>query len=86
MVRGAPPPAGANYLSSSGGVPLLAAGAAFAGEGLVPRTKLPDPLMWAPVPAGELIKSPKEAINVFDFEPSTRTVPARAFSALASGH
>ncbi len=36
---------------------------------LVPRAKLPDPLMWAPLDANNLIKSPKEAINVFDFGP-----------------
>jgi 4-hydroxymandelate oxidase len=57
------------FLQFLAGSPLLAAGGAFAGEGLMPGTKLPDPLMWAPLRADELIKSPKEAINVFDFEP-----------------
>src|SRR5438874_9415261 len=66
--------------------PLLAASGAFAGEGLAPRSKLPDPLMWAPMRADELIKSPKEAINVFDFEPVCReNVPPAHFGYMASG-
>src|ERR671931_2451360 len=66
--------------------PLLGAGGAFAGEGLMPGTKLPDPLMWAPMRTDELIKSPKEAINVFDFEPVCRhNVPPAHFGYMASG-
>ncbi len=53
---------------------------------LVPRAKLPDPLMWAPLDANNLIKSPKEAINVFDFEPVMRqNVPPAHFGYMASG-
>ncbi|HSV24286.1 MAG TPA: hypothetical protein VLJ17_14820, partial [Xanthobacteraceae bacterium] len=33
-------------------------------ETLLPKAKLPDPMMWAPLDANNLIKSPKEAINV----------------------
>ena len=68
--------------------PLFAAGGleAFAGEGLTPGTKLPDPLMWAPMRADQLIKTPKEAINVFDFEPVCRqNVPPAHFGYMASG-
>ena len=68
--------------------PLWGAGAldAFAGEGLAPGSKLPDPLMWAPMRTDELIKSPKEAINVFDFEPVCRkNVPPAHFGYMASG-
>src|SRR5437870_9952008 len=66
--------------------PLLGAGGAFAGEGLMPGSKLPDPLTWAPMRADELIKSPKEAINVFDFEPVCRqNVPPAHFGYMASG-
>src|SRR2546427_13092860 len=66
--------------------PLLGAGGAFAGEGLMPQSKLPDPLTWAPMRADELIKSPKEAINVFDFEPVCReNVPPAHFGYMASG-
>src|SRR5947209_17323310 len=68
--------------------PLLAAGGmeAFAGEGFAPGSKLPDPLMWAPMRADELIKAPKDAINVFDFEPVCRNnVPPAHFGYMASG-
>src|SRR5215467_8418666 len=66
--------------------PLLATGGAFAGEELAPRSKLPDPLTWAPMRADERIKSPKEAINVFDFEPVCReNVPPAHFGYMASG-
>src|SRR5215831_277157 len=66
--------------------PLWGTGAAFAGEGFAPGSKLPDPLMWAPMRADDLIKSPKEAINVFDFEPVCRkNVPPAHFGYMASG-
>jgi 4-hydroxymandelate oxidase len=68
--------------------PMFAAGGleAFAGEGLTPGTKLPDPLMWAPMRADQLIKSPKDAVNVFDFEPVCRqNVPPAHFGYMASG-
>ena len=75
------------FLQFLAGSPLLAAagGAAFA-QTLVPQTKLPDPLMWAPLDAQRLIKHPKEAINVFDFEPVMRqNVPPAHFGYMASG-
>src|SRR5712691_9278052 len=69
------------------GSPLCAAatGSALA-QTLLPGSRLPDPLMWAPLDAGELIKNPKEAINVFDFEPVCRqNVPPAHFGYMASG-
>src|SRR6476469_2982448 len=75
------------FLQFLAGSPLLAAGGleAFAGEGPIPGTKLPDPLMWAPMRTTELIKAPKEAINVFDFEPVCRAnVPPAHFGYMAS--
>src|SRR5262249_61442058 len=50
------------FLQFLAGSPLWAAGTveAFAGEGFMPGTKLPDPLMWAPMRADDLIKSPKD--------------------------
>ena len=58
---------------------------AFA-ETLLPKSKLPDPMVWAPLDAANLIKSPKEAINVFDFEPVMRqNVPPAHFGYMASG-
>ena len=68
--------------------PLFAYGSfsAFAGEGPTAGTKLPDPIMWAPLRTEDLIKSPKEAINVFDFEPVCRAnVPPAHFGYMASG-
>src|SRR5208337_4855228 len=58
---------------------------AFA-ETLLPKSKLPDPMVWAPLDPANLIKSPKEAINVFDFEPVMRqNVPPAHFGYMASG-
>jgi 4-hydroxymandelate oxidase len=70
------------YLAAS---PLLAASdlAAFAAErpGL-----LPDPMLWAPRALDKLISSPKEAVNVFDFEPVMfKNVPPAHFGYMASG-
>lgn len=73
------------YLAAS---PLFAYGgsAGYAAEAPLPGVRLPDPLMWAPMKAGELIKTPKEAINVFDFEPVCRAnVPPAHFGYMASG-
>ena len=58
---------------------------AFA-ETLLPKAKLPDPLTWAPLDANNLIKNPKDAINVFDFEPVMRqNIPPAHFGYMASG-
>jgi 4-hydroxymandelate oxidase len=55
-------------------------------ETLLPKSKLPDPLMWSPLDVNNLIKDPKEAINVFDFEPVMRqNVPPAHFGYMASG-
>ncbi len=72
------------YLAAS---PLLAAGGAQAlAETILPKTMVPDPLMWGPRQSDQLIKSPKEAINVFDFEPVCRqNVPPAHFGYMASG-
>ncbi len=72
------------YLAAS---PLFAAGASPAlAEVLLPKAKLPDPLTWAPLDPSELIKSPKDAINVFDFEPVCRqNVPPAHFGYMAAG-
>src|ERR1700736_4040317 len=66
--------------------PVLSAAGARAGDAPTPGVKLPHPRMWAPMRADELIKSPKEAINVFDFEPVCRNnVPPAHFGYMASG-
>jgi hypothetical protein len=52
------------FLQYLAGSPLFAPGAisAYAKEA---ASKLPDPMIWAQAD-GELIKSPQDAINVFD--------------------
>jgi len=73
------------FLSAS---PLFAAGAfdAFAGDGPVAPPKPSDPVLWAPLQTDKLIKTPKEAINVFDFEAPCRVnVPPAHFGYMASG-
>src|SRR5216110_3315568 len=65
--------------------PLFAASdlAAWADE---TPSRLPDPMMWAPCTLDKLISTPKEAINVFDFEPVMRqNVPPAHFGYMASG-
>jgi 4-hydroxymandelate oxidase len=76
------------FLRFLAGSPLLASGGleALAGEGPTAGTKLSDPIVWAPLRTDDLIKSPKDAINVFDFEPVMRaTVPPAHFGYMASG-
>jgi 4-hydroxymandelate oxidase len=75
------------FLQFVAGSPLFAGSlAAFAGEGPAPGVKLPDPIMWAPLTTGNLIKTPRDAINVFDFEPVCRVnVPPAHFGYMASG-
>ncbi len=69
------------YLAAS---PLVATGALEV-HAMEAPSKLPDPMIWAPA-GSEMIKSPKEAINVFDFEPVARkNVPPAHFGYMASG-
>jgi 4-hydroxymandelate oxidase len=69
------------YLATS---PLVASGAIEAYGSETP-SKVPDPMIWTPADFG-LIKSPKDAINVFDFEPVARqNVPPAHFGYMASG-
>ena len=77
------------FLKFLSGSPLLAwpgLGLLAAGDGPLAPSKLPDPILWAPLRTDELIASPKEAINVFDFEPVARNnVPPAHFGYMASG-
>jgi len=73
------------FLQFLAGSPLLAGSSlsAFAGEA---PSRLPDPMIWAPQNLEELIKGPKDAINVFDFEPvCQKNVPPAHFAYMASG-
>jgi 4-hydroxymandelate oxidase len=72
------------YLAAS---PLLASSgfASLAAEMEAP-SKLPDPMIWGPQNLQDLIKAPKDAINVFDFEPVCyKNVPPAHFGYMASG-
>ena len=65
--------------------PLLAGSdlAAWAAE---TPSRLPDPMIWSPRALDKLIASPKDAINVFDFEPvMQQKVPPAHFGYMASG-
>ncbi|HEY7240436.1 MAG TPA: alpha-hydroxy acid oxidase [Burkholderiales bacterium] len=76
------------FLEFLAGSPLLAwpGLAASAGDGPLAPSKLPDPILWAPMRTEDLIASPKDAINVFDFEPVARkNVPPAHFGYMASG-
>ena len=65
---------------------MAAGGASAFAETILPKTMVPDPLMWGPRQSDHLIKSPKEAINVFDLEPVCRqNVPPAHFGYMASG-
>jgi 4-hydroxymandelate oxidase len=66
--------------------PLFASSGRALAEGLEVPSKLPDPIIWAPQTVEALIKSPKEAITVFDFEPVAKmNVPPAHFGYMASG-
>src|ERR1700688_1153330 len=69
------------YLAAS---PLFASGGLPAWAEEAP-SKLPDPMIWTQ-PVTDPIKSQKEAINVFDFEPAAfKNVPPAHFGYMASG-
>ena len=71
------------YLACS---PLLAYGGSRASAGDAPSAKVSDPTVWAPFNPQNLIASPKDAINVFDFEPvAHHNVPPAHFGYMASG-
>src|ERR1700690_2320449 len=73
------------FLQFLAGSPLLAS-SGFASWAAEAPSKLPDPVFWAPANLQDLIANPKEAINVFDFEPVARkNVPPAHFGYMASG-
>jgi 4-hydroxymandelate oxidase len=73
------------FLQYLAGSPLLAS-PSLAAWGMEAPSKLPDPMIWAPPGSTGLIERPKDAINVFDFEPVCRkNVPPAHFGYMASG-
>src|SRR5881409_1232816 len=76
------------FLKFLSGSPLLAYSRLGTGaaDGPTAPPRLSDPILWAPLRTEDLIKSPAEAINVFDFEPVARkSVPPAHFGYMASG-
>ena len=75
------------FLQFLAGSPLLAsAGASALAQGLSPPQKPPDPIVWAPRDLEALIANPRDAINVFDFEPVARkNLPPAHFGYLVAG-
>jgi isopentenyl diphosphate isomerase/L-lactate dehydrogenase-like FMN-dependent dehydrogenase len=62
--------------------PLIAPGF----QALAQEQRLPDPSIWGPRTLDKLIASPREAINVFDFEPVMHAnVPPAHFGYMATG-
>jgi isopentenyl diphosphate isomerase/L-lactate dehydrogenase-like FMN-dependent dehydrogenase len=62
--------------------PLLGGPAAFAQE----VRRLPDPMVWSERSLDKLIGSPREALDVFDFEPvAHKNVPPAHFGYMAGG-
>src|SRR5215472_15271182 len=73
-------------------VQFLAASPLFAGASapVLARTSTPsrlaDPMVWAPRDLDKLISDPKEALDVFDFEPvAKKNLPPAHFGYLATG-
>src|SRR5260370_31989605 len=76
------------FMQFLAGSPLFAGlpGAALAQVVMPKDERYPDPLLWAPFDPARLIKSPNDAMNVFDFEPVMRqNVPPAHFGYMASG-
>src|SRR3954471_14528295 len=65
--------------------PLLAA-SDFSAIAAETPSRLPDPMIWAPRNLDKLITSPKEAINIFDFEAvAAKNLPPAHFGYMAGG-
>ena len=65
---------------------FLAASPLFAREALAEGLGRSDPMEWAPRDLDKLIADPKQALNVFDFEPVMRkNVPPAHFGYMATG-
>jgi FMN-dependent dehydrogenase len=65
---------------------FLSASPLFAGRAFAESPPPPDPMIWAPRDVDRLIADPKDAIDVFDFEPVMRqNVPPAHFGYMATG-
>jgi isopentenyl diphosphate isomerase/L-lactate dehydrogenase-like FMN-dependent dehydrogenase len=74
------------FLKFLAGSPLFASAGVSAWANEVSRELPPDPMVWMPRDMDNLIKTPKEALDVFDFEPVMhKNVPPAHFGYMASG-
>jgi isopentenyl diphosphate isomerase/L-lactate dehydrogenase-like FMN-dependent dehydrogenase len=66
---------------------FLAASPLLAGSDVMAQVeRLPDPMVWAPRALDRMIGSPREALDVFDFEPvAHKNLPPAHFGYMASG-
>ena len=65
---------------------FLAASPLFARAALAEGLRLSDPINWAPRDLDQLIADPKQALDVFDFEPvMKKNVPPAHFGYMATG-
>jgi 4-hydroxymandelate oxidase len=65
---------------------FLSASPLFAHRALAESPPPPDPMVWAPRDVDRLIADPKDALDVFDFEPVMRqNVPPAHFGYMATG-
>src|SRR5262249_17594602 len=65
---------------------FLAASPLFAQSALADGPRPSDPVEWAPRDLDRLISEPRQALDVFDFEPVTRkNVPPAHFGYIATG-
>ena len=69
------------------GSPLLAhPGAPALAQSTSASSRLADPMVWAPRDLDKLISDPKDALDVFDFEPVARkNVPPAHFGYMVTG-
>jgi hypothetical protein len=61
---------------------FLSASPLFAGRAFAESPPPPDPMIWAPRDVDRLIADPKDALDVFDFEPVMRKTCRRRISAI----
>jgi len=65
---------------------FLAASPLLGGSAALAQARLPDPMVWGARSLDKLIGSPREALDVFDFEPvAHKTLPPAHFGYMASG-
>jgi isopentenyl diphosphate isomerase/L-lactate dehydrogenase-like FMN-dependent dehydrogenase len=65
---------------------FLAASPLLANAALAQEQRLPDPMVWGPRTLDKLIAAPREALDVFDFEPVMHEkVPPAHFGYMATG-